>query len=106
MFPQFVCSQSVARIECFVTLGTLEWLGATVDPHVSPQRGLLAEGFTTGVAHERLLPRVSPDVVLELEHFLEIFPTEGADSLRPGELEMRLPVSGQLGLRLEGLTAD
>ena len=106
MFPKSVRGECITSIECFVTLGTLEWLDSTVDPHVCPERCLLAESFTAGVTHEGFIARVGPNVVLQLEHLLEIFPTEGADSLRLRQLEVSFPVSRQLSLRLEGLTAD
>ena len=106
MFPKSVRGECVTSIECFVTLGTLEWLDSTVDPHVCPQRSLLTKSFPTGVTHEGFIARVGPNVVLQLEHLLEIFPTEGADSLRLRQLEVSFPVSRQLSLRLEGLTAD
>ena len=81
VLPQSVCSQRIARIEGLVTLFTLEGSHSAVDPHVGPQGGLLAEGLATCVADEGFVPGVSPDVILELEHLLEIFPTERADPL-------------------------
>ena len=98
VFPKSVSSQSIASIEGLITLGTLEGLGPAVDPHVGPEGGLLAEGLATGVTHEGFVSGVSSDVILKLEHFLEIFTTEGAQSLPllllGEELRLRVGISG------------